>query len=125
MSMERAYTAKRFAKKMESFFEHCEQNDIEATDYALITFFGISPGTLDRYRSGEGEYQDFADSMRRLELYRENSAVMQVHRDVKYASHVSLRLRQKHWGGWSDKAEEPRTSEITIRINSNNPDVFG
>ena len=45
------YTVKTFGEKMDAFIAHCETGGIDATDYQLIKFFGISPDLLEEYKA--------------------------------------------------------------------------
>ncbi|NLA88119.1 MAG: hypothetical protein GX847_12750 [Clostridiales bacterium] len=121
------YTAEAFAVKMDAFIAFCENEGVDATDYQLIKFFDISPTMLENYRlnnklneGSDYESDGFDVSLKKLDLYREDATIRQVVSDPKLASHCSLKLRQPHWGRWSDKSDAAR--DIGFRVNIGNGD---
>ncbi len=122
MSEPGRYTAEAFALKMDAFIAFCENEGVDATDYQLIKFFDISPAMLDNYRlhnelNGDSNHESdgFDVTLKKLDLYREDATIRQAVSDPKLASHCSLKLRQPHWGGWSDKGDTAR--DIGIRVS--------
>jgi hypothetical protein len=117
------YTDEAFAMKMDAFIAFCESCNIDATDYQLIKFFGITTDELEEYSSGhklnENSNRDnrgYSTSLKKLDLYREDATIHQAVTEPKLASHCALKLRQLHWGGWNDKAEAPQDITIHIKI---------
>lgn len=131
--MERKYTAQTFNAKMDEFIAWCEEQHIDATDYQLIKFFEISPTTLARYISDNDQskakdkdkYQGFGTAIKKLDLYREDATIRQAVRDPKLAGHVAFKLKQTHWGGWSDKQDIAGDVKIDVTINSGGSNPFG
>lgn len=118
-----AYTPKEFAAKMDDFIGCCERGGIDATDYQLIKFFGISPGTLEKYRAADklnsnskNNAEGYGGALKKLDLYREDATIRQAVTDPKLASHCALKLRQPHWGGWSDKGEAAQDLSVRVKI---------
>ncbi len=115
------YTTDTFAEKMDAFIIFCESESIDATDYQLIRFFGITPTALESYRSSQkqdgtdADQEAFAGALKKLDLYREDATIRQVVTDPKLSSHCAFKLRQPHWGGWNDKPE--LTQELSVRVN--------
>lgn len=123
MAKTHAYTAAAFAEKMDAFIGFCESEGIDATDYQIIKYFGISPAALEKYRLFENldgtkknkdRYKAFTAALKKLDLYREDATIRQVVSDPKLTSHGAFKLRQAHWGGWSDKQDA--ASDVTIRL---------
>lgn len=127
MKQKKTYTPRTLAKAMEAFIAHCAENDVDATDYQLIRYLGISAETLDRYRADTGDDEapgGYGESFRRLALFREDDAIRLLRAEPRLASHVSLRLRQRNWGSWAEKGDEARDVSINVRIDSGMPDPF-
>lgn len=121
MAKRETYTAAAFTKNMDAFISYCECEGIDATDYQLIKFFGISPAAFERYRSANKMNSDsihnaesYRMSFKKLELYREDATIRQIVSDSKLTSHGAFKLKQPHWGGWSDKQDA--ASDVTVRM---------
>lgn len=106
------YTPEEFAIKVDAFILYCDSKDIDATDYQIINYFKISPTTLDRYRSGDNpgseakdkdKYNGFGAALKKIDLYREDATIRQARNDPKMTGHAAFKLKQAHWGGWTDK----------------------
>lgn len=119
MSKPVKYTAKAFDEKMDAFIGFCESQDMEATDYQMIKFFGITPGALEKYRAANG----YAASLKKLDLFREDATIRRAISDPRLASHCSLKLRQPHWGGWSDKGEAARDVTVNLKMGDGGKDL--
>lgn len=123
--MERAcrYAAEAFAAKMDGFIGYCEAAGVDATDYQLIEYFGISSEALEQYRVGDKtkahalqKHVGYAAALKKLDLYREDATIRQIVREPKLASHGALKLKQPHWGGWGDKQELPGDIGMRVKI---------
>lgn len=117
------YTVKTFGEKMDAFIAHCETGGIDATDYQLIKFFGISPDLLEEYKAenklnkdSKYKHSGFAASLKKLDLYREDATIRQAVSDPKLLSHCALKLRQPHWGGWNDKSDSA-VRDVRLRVD--------
>jgi len=130
------YTPDTFAQKTEEFIKYCDDNGIDATDYQIIKFFGISPSTLDRYRAGDNKeskskdkykdkYKGFGVILKKIDMYREDATIRQVVINPKLAGHAAFKLKQAHWGGWSDKQETSSDIKVDVQISSAGNNPFG
>jgi hypothetical protein len=131
MAKSSTYTANAFLTKMDAFIAFCESEGVDATDYQLIKFFGISPPMLEKYRAADRlkdgtirKSGGFYTAMKKLELYREDAAIRQLVSDPKLASHCGLRLRQPHWGGWSDKGEAAQDLQFRIKLGDGDRELM-
>jgi hypothetical protein len=110
---------------MDAFIAFCESGGVDATDYQLIIFFGITPAALEEYRAenklnDDSKTQIFADALKKLELYREDAAIRRAVGDPKLISHCALRLRQPRGGNWSDKPDAAQ--DVRVRLNMGDGD---
>lgn len=114
------YTVKDFDEKMDAFIGFCESQDVEATDYQMIKFFGITPDALEKLRADnlndDSKHNGYAASLKKLDLFREDATIRRAISDPRLASHCSLKLRQPHWGGWSDKGEAARDVKVSLNM---------
>jgi hypothetical protein len=125
------YTPEAFAMKMDAFIAFCEGEGIDATDYQLLNFFGITPGVLENYRAlnklnndSNIESVGYAAAMKKLALYREDATIRQAVAEPKLAGHCALKLRQPHWGGWSDKPDTACDIRIRLEIGDGSTELM-
>jgi hypothetical protein len=127
------YTPEQFEDKLEQFIQYCDSKQIDPTDYQLSRFFGISLTTLDRYRAGDNEdsvakdkdkYKGFGAALKKLDAYREDYALRQVSANPKLAGHVAFKLKQAHWGGWTDRQETALSGDIKVQMTTSTDKPF-
>ena len=125
------YTAEAFAAKMDAFIFFCENEGIDATDYQLVKYFGMTPAVLEKYRAADRlngdskrEPDGFAVSLKKLDLYREDATIRQVVNDPKLASHCSFKLRQSHWGSWRDKTDIAKDMNICVKLGDGDRELM-
>jgi hypothetical protein len=123
MAKSHTYTARAFSAKMDAFIAFCESGGVDATDYQLIKYFGITPDALEDYRATDKQKDDektkssgFISALKKLELYREDAAIRQAVGDPKLLSHCALKLRQPRWGSWSDKGEGGQDVRVRVKL---------
>lgn len=123
------YTADQFETDIDRFIDHCEQGNVEPTDYAITKFLGVSPTTLERYRAGDNKdseakehemetYKGFGNALKKIEMFREDWAIRQAKEDPKLAGHVAFKLKQQRWGGWSDRQQTDITGDIKVAMQT-------
>lgn len=121
------YTADEFEAKVDEFIAYCDSEDVDATDYQIIKYFGLSPSTLDRYRATDNPdsdavskrdtYSGFGAALKKIDLYREDAAIRQAKADPKLSGHVAFKLKQPHWGGWTDRQQVETNGKQSIDIH--------
>jgi hypothetical protein len=122
------YTVKTVDEKMDAFIGFCESQDVEATDYRMIKFFGITPGELEKLRAANklnnsSKHNGYAASLKKLDLFREDATIRRAISDPRLATHCSLKLRQPHWGGWTDKGEAARDVKVSLKMGDGGKDL--
>jgi len=115
-----------FKAKVDAFIDYCDSNDVDATDYQIINYFGISPRTLDRYRAdyntdaddkeSKSTYKGYGEALKKIDLYREDAAIRQAKDDPKLSGHVAFKLKQPHWGGWTDKQQVDTNNKTQVTV---------
>jgi hypothetical protein len=122
-------SADDLSAKVEAFIADCQSGKIEEpSDYEIVNYFGISPRTLDRYRADYNAddsdnkdsciYKGFGEALKKIDLYREHATLLEVKHNPKMTGHAAFKLKQPHWGNWSDKPAESnnKTSiEVTLK----------
>ncbi len=112
MAKAHTYSARAFSAKMDKYIAFCESEGIDATDYQLIKFFGITPEALETHRQNQAD----SSALKKLELYREDAAIRRLVSDPKLSSHCALRLRQPRWGNWSDKGDSAQDVRVRLKM---------
>lgn len=125
------YSAEEFTKKIDDFIEYCEKEKAEPSDYRLLKFLAVSTRTLERYyglvhkededdqseSDGDSNKIGFGGAIKKLDLFREDYSLRQVNANPKLAGHVAFKLKQPHWGGWSDKQDSSKDTNLNITIH--------
>lgn len=130
------YNLEDFTASIDSFIEDCEINKIEPTDWYLIKTLKISPTTLDRYRASDNDdskvdkaerdkYKGFGAVLKKLDMFREDYAIRQTVDNPKLAGHTAFKLKQAHWGNWTDKPQQDSNNlNLNIKINGESAKSF-
>lgn len=132
-----AITADAFGNLIDAFVQHCNDDQIIPSDWALITFaksqgYNISVSTLDRYyqalngteSTGDGDgkqrdlsaYKPHGEALKKLLSYRQHWAMQSTVDNPKLAGHTAFVLKQPRWGGWSDKQEQSQDIRVDVRL---------
>ena len=118
------WTPGKVRNRLKRYIEECTNRDYLPLDRDLVEVFNIPVGVLRKWYNGEAPYGEYADVMKELSCYQEEYLVRHGLEDPKMQSFYIFMLKQKKYGGYTDKQEHGDAAvkvDVTINGAGSNP----